>query len=162
MLFPDCRVDDTYNEDFLNGKDHEFVRGFDWCTEMAVDNFFDNLQASLKDDGHLMHVLNEKLPEEYQDEETVELTFGERIENRKIETYKDLLRSNLLEWVEQERDELITSMIDSMDEKEFRALRNKVLKDNEKSDNPKEYFDSRKVRFTGKKECSGPDEEDEE
>ena len=42
MMFPECRNDNYYNEDFLTKTDKEFVRGFDWATEMAVDNFFDN------------------------------------------------------------------------------------------------------------------------
>ena len=32
MMFPDCRTDDAYNQDFLGGTDKEFVRGFDWAT----------------------------------------------------------------------------------------------------------------------------------
>ena len=27
MMFPDCRTDDAYNQDFLGGTDKEFVNG---------------------------------------------------------------------------------------------------------------------------------------
>lgn len=165
MMMPDCRKDDYYNEDFLTKDDKEFVRGFDWCLEMAVDNFFDNLDIYFGDDEHLMRVLNEKLPEHMQSEEEIEWTFGSK-ENtiRKIETYKELLRSKLIDYVESNRDELITSMIENMDEDVYEAVRNRVLKDHEKSPaaDKKEYYDSRKFAVTGKKEYNGPEEDDKE
>lgn len=154
-MFPDCRVDDCYNEDFLNEKDRAEVYGYDWCAEEVVDNFFYNLDVYFDDDSYLMHILNEEMPENMQDEEEVEFTFGDRgTETRQIKTYGDLLRSKLLDWIESERDEMITSMIDNMDEEEYKANREKVLKENYESDNPKEYYDSRKFAVTGKKEKS--------
>ena len=36
---PNCREDENYNQKYLTGDDKEFVRGYDWCTEQAVDNF---------------------------------------------------------------------------------------------------------------------------
>ena len=39
MIFPDGRNDNYYNEDFLDKPNKNFLDGFDWATEMAVDNF---------------------------------------------------------------------------------------------------------------------------
>ena len=47
------------------------------------------------------------------------------------------------EWMEDARDLLITGMIDNMDDEEYRKIREDVLKRNEKSENPKEYCDTR-------------------
>ena len=160
-MFPDCRKDDYYNQDFLDGQDREFVKGYDWCTEEVVDNFFNNLDVYFDSDSHMQHMLDEKLPDDMKSEEEVEFTFGGRgSEVRKIKTYGDLLRSKLLDWIKSERDELITSMIDNMDEVLYKSIRNKVLKDNEKAEQPKEYYDSRKYAITGKKAMDGPEDDE--
>ena len=158
MMFPDCRTDDAYNQDFLGGTDKEFVKGFDWATEMAVDNFFDNHFDGMspdEEDGELSIMLNKEVPDYLKEKYEVEYRFGDRdAETREIKTYADLLRSKILDWIEMERDELITSMLDNMDEDIYNAIRNKVLKENnEKPEGErKEYYDSRKFACTGKKE----------
>ena len=48
------------------------------------------------------------------------------IETRKIETYEDILRCELLDWIKRRRDELITSMIDDMSEEEFQKVKSEV------------------------------------
>lgn len=127
-LIPDCRTDEGYNEKYLNQKDKEFLRGFDWCVEMAVDNFFDNDMGDLASEGdYLGHILCGKVPEEMQEEYIMEHTVaGEEDEKRKVETYADLIRMKILEWIEMERDELITSMIDNMDDDEYEQIKAKV------------------------------------
>lgn len=126
---PNCRTDEDYNEKYLNKYDNEFVRGFDWCVEMAVDNFFDNLDIYFGDDSHIMHLLNEELPENMREEYEIERTFADendRVEKRDVKTYVDLLRSKILDYIEMERNELITSMIDNMDEQEYAEIKAKV------------------------------------
>lgn len=126
---PDCRNDENYNEKYLNNFDKEFVRGYDWCVEMSVDNFFDNLDIYFEDDSHIMHLLNEELPENMREEYEIERTFADenaRVEKRDVKTYVDLLRSKILDYIEMERDELITSMIDNMDEQEYSEIKAKV------------------------------------
>lgn len=126
---PDCRNDENYNEKYLNNFDKEFVRGYDWCVEMSVDNFFDNLDIYFEDDSHIMHLLNEELPENMREEYEIERTFADenaRVEKRDVKTYVDLLRSKILDYIEMERDELITSMIDNMDEQEYAKIKAKV------------------------------------
>lgn len=126
---PDCRNDENYNEKYLNNFNKEFVRGYDWCVEMSVDNFFDNLDIYFGDDSHIMHLLNEELPENMREEYEIERTFADenyRVEKRDVKTYVDLLRSKILDYIEMERDELITSMIDNMDEQEYAKIKAKV------------------------------------
>ena len=110
---PDCRTHEVYNFDNLSEENKRNIIGYDWCAEMVVDNFFNNLDVYFAGDSYLMHILNEKLPEELKEEYEFETAFADgEPEVRKVETYADLLRSKLLDWIEDERDTLITSMID--------------------------------------------------
>lgn len=122
---PDCRNDETYNFDNLVKDSQTYVRGYDHCAEDVVDSFFDNLDVYFDDDSYIMHMLNEKLPESLQDEyerDKVDIDTGKEVsEKRKVETYADLLRSKLLDWIEDERDTLITALIDSQDDTEESA-----------------------------------------
>ena len=116
---PDCRRDEYYNQKFLGGYDREFMRGFDWCAEEAVDNFFDN-NYDYDDGTEIAHFLNQKVPECLREKYVMEYTFGDRPdEERTVETYADLIRFELLRWIETERNELITHMIDSMSDEEY-------------------------------------------
>lgn len=112
-FIPDCRAEGPYNEKNLNAKDAEIVRGYDWCAEMVVDCFFDNMDDYL--DTFIMHYLKERVGEEEETDYEWECSFGSvaRKEIRKVETYADLLRMKMNEWIERERDMLITSMIDA-------------------------------------------------
>lgn len=158
MIVPDCRHDDCYNEDFLTGDNHEFVRGFDWATE-AVDNLFNNIDSLSENDERIECFLEEALPEDMLDEYVMDYAFPEASqENRKVETYGDFLRMKILEWLEMERNELITGMIDSLDESEYETVRNKALKANKESEHPKEYYDTRKLYFTDEKETDDEEE----
>lgn len=127
---PNCRTDENYNEKYLNEKDTEFVRGFDWATEMAVDNFFDNFGFDIKlEDSYLSHFLLEEMPEHMQEEYTMEFTFADKKnkeEDRKAVTYLDYIRYKVLEWIELGRNDLITSMLDNMGEEEYEKIKAKV------------------------------------
>lgn len=132
MLMPDCRKDDTYNEDFLNEKDKEFLRGFDWAVEMAVDMFFQGDMGGLKDeDLYLGHVLCEKIPDEIRKEYTMDFTFGDKeSEDRTTEDYGDMIQLELFSAIESERNGLIVSMIDNMDKRVYEAIRESALEKN--------------------------------
>lgn len=116
--YPDCRTDGTYNEKYLNERDKSFVDGFDWCAERAVDNLFDNLD--ILEDDDLQKFLEKELPYDPHEDYDWVPTFddGEK-EHREIKTYGDYLRLELINYIEAERDVLITSMIDNMDEEEY-------------------------------------------
>lgn len=124
---PDCRKDEYYNQKYLNEKDSEFIRGFDWCAEMAMDNFFNNIDDFFERDSFIMHMLLQEIPEV--DHEVYEWnnSFSENpVENREIKTYLEKIRAYLIDWVEGHRDELITSMIDGMDKDEYKRIKDKV------------------------------------
>lgn len=123
---PDCRKDEYYNQKYLNEKDSEFIRGFDWCAEMAMDNFFNNIDDFFERDSYIMHILNEEIPETDHEEYVMESSFDGTEEKRTIKTYLDKIRAYLIDWVEGERDQLITSMIDDMDKDEYKRIKDKV------------------------------------
>ena len=150
MLMPNCREDETYNQDFIDGLDKEFIRGLDWCAEMAVDTFFANDMGGLMDTNtYLGHILNEQVPDGLRVTYIQERTFENDAvpEERKVETYADLIRERVLEWIEQERNALIVSMIDTMDDSLYDAVRHKVLMDNEKQGIDKGYCDTRSFKY---------------
>lgn len=149
MLFPDVRNDDWYNEDFLDGKSKKEVLGFDWATH-AVDTLFENIEQITDESDYLEKVFSEELPKSLQDEYDMERHDGED-EHREVKTYADFIRMKILSWLENERNEIVVSLIENMDESVYKALREKVLKDNEKSENPKEYYDSRHFMYTNEK-----------
>lgn len=124
---PDCRSDENYNEKYLNEKDFQFVRGYDWAVEQVIDNFFDNIEVTESD--YLMTVMEKPLPEELVQEYEAPTSFSDQsqeYETRTAKTYGDLLRMNLLRWAECGRDELITSMIENMTDEEYQAIKEKV------------------------------------
>ena len=128
---PDCRTDDTYNQKYLNKEDKREIFGFDWCAEMAADNFFDNLETYANPE--LLAFLNAEIPEdEHEEYEWIPtINLGDQPpepEKRTIRTYGDLLRSQLADWIESERDEIITSMIDAMDDDEYQRIKAEVDK----------------------------------
>lgn len=99
---PDCRTDEYYNEKYLKDKDAEFIRGFDYAVENML-NIFNNLDV-------------------YPDVE-------ELLDDKKAilkEGKAELVRDALEEWVEMARDEVITSMIESMDETEYQRIKEAV------------------------------------
>lgn len=98
---PNCRKDNDYNQKYLNEKDKEFVRGFDYAFNDALDSFFANIDDMDFD----------------VDDEDIDL--GKILTNH--EAILERLKDNILEWFEGERDEMITSMIDHMDENEYEA-----------------------------------------
>lgn len=92
---PDCRTDKAYNERYLKDDDAEFVRGYDWCAEKAVENAFDNLDAWEPDLD---------------------------VRPSDIKKVAEALKPFLLGWIEMNRNELITSMIDDMGAEEYRSI----------------------------------------
>lgn len=125
---PDCRTDENYNEKYVTGENKNFLLGFDWCTQMAVDNFFDNNFNEFDfNDDYITNIFKRRVPDFMKEEYDMENSFMEKeTEHRKVETYADWLRMKILEWIEMERNELITSMIDDMDEDEYKKIKAEV------------------------------------
>ena len=123
---PDCRRDEFYNQRFLSGDNKAFIDGFDWCAENAVDNFFSN-NYDYDDGTEIAHFLNQKVPECLREKYMMEYTFGNHPdEERTVETYSDLIRAELLAWIESERNTMITGMIDDMSDEEYAANGGKI------------------------------------
>lgn len=101
---PNCRAEGYYNQDNLNNENKAVISGFDFCAENAVNSFFNNTDVYFDDDSYMMHMLYEALPERMINED------GE------VKTYLDLLKASIMEWIESQRDELITAMIDEQGE----------------------------------------------
>ena len=123
---PDCRKDEFYNQKYLGNDDKKYIEGYDWCAEEVVDNFFDNLEDTFGHDSYIMHVLNDEIVEDKHEEYDWTYTFGGTEEHREVRTYADLIRARLIDWIEGERDELITSMIDAMPNEEYDANKERV------------------------------------
>ena len=125
---PNCREDEHYNQKYLNTKDKEFIKGFDWAVEQVFDNFFNNLD--MLDSDYLEIILKQEIPENMQEEYTMIFSFPDVTEeNRQVKTYEDYIRFKILDWLESGRDELITSMVDGMDEKEYNEIKERVDKE---------------------------------
>lgn len=127
---PDCRTDEFYNYDNLTKLDKNIIRfGYDWNTEMVVDNFFYNIDDWYGDLGELEFVLEKELPERLKTEYEMEVWLSpekSEYETRKVETYLDLFRFQLLKWIEGERDMLITSIIDGYSDEEIEEIEKKI------------------------------------
>ena len=121
MLVPDCRNDDYYNYDFLSGSDATIVDGYDYCVKEAVQSAFDNMES---------------FPPEDLD-----------VKPSEVVAVLHAFREWLFSWIESERDEMITAMIDDMDDDDFRKNRASAIEKNGKA----KYYDTRHYACTGKK-----------
>lgn len=86
---PKCRTDENYNQKYLDENDMHFVEGFDWAVKEMV-NLFGNLDVY----PELEEILDDK-------------------KAIIVEGKAKIAEEALSDWMESERDELITSMIDS-------------------------------------------------
>lgn len=93
---PDCRTDKYYNEKYLNDRDSLFLRGYDYAVEQ-MKNMCSNIEVF----PPLMGIVHCRAEEE---------TLEECIDM----------------WAEMCRNEMITSMLDGMDEHEYEDIRRKV------------------------------------
>ena len=92
MRVPDCRTDEYYNEKYLEGSNKDFVRGYDFATDQAL-NLLNNAEVF----PDFMDLLDP----------------NKAIVNIDKE---EIVKKALEDWMEMQRDELITSMIDGMGE----------------------------------------------
>lgn len=107
---PDCRndgrIDEAYNQKYLNDQDAEFVAGYDWCRIHSIENFFDNIDIY-----------------ETEFEDNKEVRFYELLED---DTIREKLKAAMVHYSEMERDELITSMIENMNDEEFEKIKEEI------------------------------------
>lgn len=127
--FRDTRNDDFYNQDFLDEMDKQFVAGYDCAVEELITLFEGNLDVYEGDC-----------------DTPTGGTLFDLIERNK-ENNKFLIEM-IHDGAEMQRDTLITSMIDGMDEETFKKLRAEAL---EKNKGKKEYYDTLHYAFRGEK-----------
>lgn len=115
---PDCRTDETYNQKYLNENDKEFIRGLDY-TVSAFEVFLDNLDTYTNGD-----IFDDPYDEKKENEAKI---FILKLINSDFQ--KKVLKRIFNDWMEMDRNEFITSMIDHYSEEEYEEIRKKV--DNE-------------------------------
>lgn len=139
MLFADTRNDDIYNRDFLNSADAEFMNGFDYAVEQIRNLIENNLDVY---ETELTEVLDEDV-KPLEDE-----IFATREDLFEIvEENKELLATIVMDWAERESDQMVTSMIDGMDEEEYKSIREKKLAEAEEG----QYYDTLHYAFKNEK-----------
>lgn len=140
-FIPDTRNDCYYNERFLNDGDDAFVQGFDFAIEQMVNLFAGNLDVYEQE-------LTELCPEGHEKE--ADEAFATRTDLYDIlETDKEIICAVVKDWAEKERDSVITSCIDSMDDEEYELIKNEVL--SARPELKKELYDTRKFAVTSQK-----------
>lgn len=140
-FIPDTRNDSTYNEKFLNDGDDAFVQGFDFAIDTMINLFGNNLDVYEEE-------LTELCPEGHEKE--WDEAFAKREDLYEIvEDNKEILCAIIKDWAEEERDSIITSCIDGMDEEEYEMIKENVLQ--QKPELKTELYDTRKFAVTGKK-----------
>lgn len=98
--FPNCRTDEYYNDKYLNEKDKEFIAGYDWAIENAIKTFFANID------------IYPELDDVLADNKAVI-----------VEGKSDMVEEAMIHFAEMHRNELITSILDGYDEKEYEKLK---------------------------------------
>lgn len=140
-FIPDTRNDSLYNERFLNDGDDAFVQGFDFAIDTMINLFGHNLDTYQQE-------LTELCPEGHEKE--WDEAFAKREDLYEIvEDNKEILCAIIKDWAEKERDSVITSCIDGMDEEEYELIKNEVL--SARPELKKELYDTRKFAVTGQK-----------
>lgn len=121
--------ENSYYEGYLNDKDAEYVAGFDWVTDLVLRNLFHEGNAE-----DVYDILVENVENISKNEKLIV-----DLKTLPNDDRKDIVKAIkflVLDHIEMDRDELITSMIDNMDDDEFAKLkeaynngrRNSVLK----------------------------------
>lgn len=133
---PNCREDENYNEIFLNESDSQYIYGYDICVNENIDNFFNNLMDWEDDIREALFLDSEDedadIPididyeviwdddmyySDYQEEDLGKMSSITRLFL--------LLKERMLEWAECNRNEIITGLIESMDDDEYEELKKK-------------------------------------
>ena len=110
-----------YYEKFLNEMDKEFINGYDWLMEEEFPCFISSIEENdlfNVDKIDLAVVESDKDYDEYSEDELSWMT-----NETKIALF---LRDEFTSYIEAKRDYLITSMIDAMDDEEYKENYKKV------------------------------------
>lgn len=124
---PDCRkklnddgTPNPYWEGVLIGEDKEFIRGYDYNTDNAINNLFDNLDVYTSEFAEENIDINDVdiniVCSDNDEKWYVDYTLEELEQMNKPTRLMLLMKYILNHYIEMERDELITAMIDDMEE----------------------------------------------
>lgn len=121
-----------YWSGLLRGHDRDFLDGYDWNTEFSVNGLFDNLDAydeefrriGLNTSDMDASIVNGAVSEGTfaggGDEKWLSDFSDKELHDMSMTTKVCLLMKEMLNgYIEEQRDMLVTSMIESMDEKEY-------------------------------------------
>lgn len=131
----------------LRDKDETFLQGFDYNTRVGVDNLFDNLDV-FRDDLEAIGIDVDDIDENIVNgaDDANNITMPDTADDRECKWYDDYTEEELSKmshstrvmlfmkymlsyYIEMQRDELVTSMIDGMDEAKYKlAMTNAAYK----------------------------------
>lgn len=94
MRFPDCRTDKYYNQKFLDDNEKEYVSGFDWAVEQITNLLEHNMDVYELD----FDIAGE------------DINLARFLENH--EPINEMLVGCVEHWMESERNQLITALLD--------------------------------------------------
>ncbi len=113
-----------YRQEYLNEEDDAFRRGYDYAVETVL-NYFNNLDAF--SDAFLEAELN--LDRVDTDAVVSDCLTEDEVKNLSRDTLiLGTVHDTLADWLEMERNQFIVSLIDGMDDKEYEAIKEAVLK----------------------------------
>ena len=128
-------VENAYYHGYLNDKDASEIFGYDYASDTfdvlfhnldIYDDVFEELGIDInKDAPDLKAIYEKRMLSEYSEDELCQMSQTTKI----CKAFHDIV----LHWLNMERDEIVTGMIDSMDEDEYDEIKNKV--DNEGYEN---------------------------
>ncbi|MCD8090345.1 MAG: hypothetical protein LUD81_06955 [Clostridiales bacterium] len=104
---PNCRTDEYYNEKYLGKDDKRFVSGYDYAAEI-IGLLFSNLDVYYRD----FDIKGE------------DINLARFLENHPKIT--DKAEEAVKNWLEMQRNEFITGMLDSMDDDEYEKIKFEV------------------------------------
>ena len=106
MYLPNAREDEVYNQKYLTDENKTFLEGFDFAVDKVLGSCFANLDNySLVVDGE-------------------DIDLGRILDNHPKITAK--LEEAMKEYFESERNELVVSMIDGMEDGVYESIKAEV------------------------------------
>ena len=109
----DGEKENGYWQGYLDKDNAMFVAGFDFAVKTSADSFFDNIDYLANyDDDAIISV------------DDINLSLSEFFE--KHPNALEAIRRALLDWLEMDRDNLVVSAIDDMEQEEYDCIKKKA------------------------------------
>lgn len=129
--YPFTKKKDTpnpYYEKYLNTDDSNFLDGYDWAVNEEAKHFLENMLEHLEefDKEHFIRI--GKINEDILMRDDVSETELKDVNDETVFLYR--LKEAFMEHLEMSRNEIVTSMIENMDEEEYEENYNKIWTEN--------------------------------